>query len=209
MKACPSCNRLVVVPIIYGKPTFELIEAAENGLCLLGGCAVQSESPNWHCKSCNFKWYSDDSGDSKATTSLNEVRQIVNSNLFPIFTGMVLAGVGSNYSISTNSLTDYGRLKSLLNIDHGISEEGLQKIQKNCIAYPDIANRVMQLLAHYLAYYILHPGHRLRNRHLGELLFFAAIALTHIDNPLLHDKPSEQSMEDFESFLEGFDFHAE
>ncbi len=54
---CPECGSSEsVVPIIYGYPSEELVEAAAKGEVKLGGCIVTGDDPGWHCKSCAYSW---------------------------------------------------------------------------------------------------------------------------------------------------------
>lgn len=56
MDTCPKCNSLCVVPIIYGKPTSSLSEAAAMGLVVLGGCVMDDSQANAQCRRCQFAW---------------------------------------------------------------------------------------------------------------------------------------------------------
>ena len=51
-KACPKCGSLDVVPIEYGYPGPEMMDAAEKGLIELGGCCVTDDDPRKQCKAC-------------------------------------------------------------------------------------------------------------------------------------------------------------
>lgn len=51
-KPCPKCGSLDVVPIEYGYPGPETMEAAERGLIELGGCCVTGDDPRKLCKAC-------------------------------------------------------------------------------------------------------------------------------------------------------------
>jgi hypothetical protein len=54
---CPECGSSEnVVPIVYGYPGEELLEAAERGEVKLGGCVVAGDDPGWYCKSCAYSW---------------------------------------------------------------------------------------------------------------------------------------------------------
>jgi len=57
-KPCPKCGSLDVVPIEYGYPGPEMMDAAEKGLIELGGCCVGERDPRKHCKACGeqFDW---------------------------------------------------------------------------------------------------------------------------------------------------------
>jgi hypothetical protein len=51
-KPCPKCGSLDVVPILYGYPMEEAMEAAKRGEIALGGCCVSDDDPRKHCKAC-------------------------------------------------------------------------------------------------------------------------------------------------------------
>lgn len=48
---CPRCGSCNTVPIIYGYAP-DLVEAWKAGKVELGGCVIDVENPNWHCKTC-------------------------------------------------------------------------------------------------------------------------------------------------------------
>ena len=52
MPTCPKCGSSEYIPIIYGKPNDELIEKAENGEVVLGGCIVTPDRNLFRCKEC-------------------------------------------------------------------------------------------------------------------------------------------------------------
>jgi len=58
---CPKCGSTNIVPIVYGMPSYELLEKEGMSEVLLGGCIVNDFSPSWHCKDCQNYWgkYSD------------------------------------------------------------------------------------------------------------------------------------------------------
>jgi len=41
-----------MVPIVYGYPGHGLMEAAERGEVVLGGCVIMPHQPKWKCLSC-------------------------------------------------------------------------------------------------------------------------------------------------------------
>jgi hypothetical protein len=41
-----------MVPIVHGYPGHDLMEAAERGEVVLGGCVVMPHQPRWKCLSC-------------------------------------------------------------------------------------------------------------------------------------------------------------
>lgn len=59
---CPKCKSVATVPIAYGKPGHETIEAHRYGLIHVAGCIIDDERINRHCKACgcDFISYADD-----------------------------------------------------------------------------------------------------------------------------------------------------
>lgn len=58
-RACPRCGSPEkLIPIEYGYPGTELIEAAERGDVLLGGCVVDVSNAEWHCSRCDLEFTS-------------------------------------------------------------------------------------------------------------------------------------------------------
>jgi hypothetical protein len=51
---CPTCGRNTVVPIIYGMPTPEGLEAAERGEFVLGGCCIFDGQATRRCTACDW-----------------------------------------------------------------------------------------------------------------------------------------------------------
>ena len=52
LNECPQCRSICTVPILYGKPGLEMERAVSYGLAVLGGCAIDDNAPNQHCKEC-------------------------------------------------------------------------------------------------------------------------------------------------------------
>jgi hypothetical protein len=55
-KYCLRCRSKNVIPIVYGLVGDEVLEEAEKGLILLGGCIVSEYNPRWHCKDCRHEF---------------------------------------------------------------------------------------------------------------------------------------------------------
>ncbi len=53
---CPLCNSNKVVPIIYGYPDPEAVKDSQSGRLHLGGCIVEDNQPQKHCKNCGHEW---------------------------------------------------------------------------------------------------------------------------------------------------------
>ncbi|GEM_PF-2725169 len=51
---CPHCNSQNFVPILYGLPTRESEQIAQQGKIMLGGCILRDL--NWFCKECETAW---------------------------------------------------------------------------------------------------------------------------------------------------------
>lgn len=57
VEVCPKCySEKEVIPIVYGYPGKALMEQAQKGLVLLGGCIVCDEDPRWYCQACQNRW---------------------------------------------------------------------------------------------------------------------------------------------------------
>lgn len=54
---CPKCKSVATVPIVYGKPVWEIEEAVKFGLVSTGACILAEEDR--HCRSCGFRWVSE------------------------------------------------------------------------------------------------------------------------------------------------------
>ena len=56
-KKCPNCSSAEsVVPIRYGMPGLEMQQKHHEGKIKLGGCMVEIDDPNWHCKECELEY---------------------------------------------------------------------------------------------------------------------------------------------------------
>jgi hypothetical protein len=55
-KKCSSCGSKNSAKIVYGMPSYELYEEAEQGKVALGGCCIMEDAPQYFCKDCNYKW---------------------------------------------------------------------------------------------------------------------------------------------------------
>ena len=52
---CPKCNRDdQVIPILFGMPGPEMIEAEQRGEIKLGGCCISGMEPEYYCKRCDY-----------------------------------------------------------------------------------------------------------------------------------------------------------
>lgn len=53
---CPKCGSTRVVPYLYGMPSAEAWEEEKRGRLVLGGCCINEDSPDFHCKICGNDW---------------------------------------------------------------------------------------------------------------------------------------------------------
>lgn len=51
--SCPECGSSEVIPIVYGMPGPDLIEAEHRGEVVIGGCAIlEGYDPTHSCRAC-------------------------------------------------------------------------------------------------------------------------------------------------------------
>jgi hypothetical protein len=55
LRVCPQCEG-DLVPILYGYPGQEMLEAAQRGEIVLGGCMVGEDDPQYRCGRCGRTW---------------------------------------------------------------------------------------------------------------------------------------------------------
>jgi hypothetical protein len=53
---CPHCDRREIVPILYGLPGPETLDAASEGKVIVAGCVVSDEDPLAGCLVCGSQW---------------------------------------------------------------------------------------------------------------------------------------------------------
>jgi hypothetical protein len=53
---CPGCGAAETIPVMYGYPSYQAFQQQEAGLIMLGGCLVDPDNPDWHCKVCCHEW---------------------------------------------------------------------------------------------------------------------------------------------------------
>lgn len=53
---CPACGSSDLIPILYGLPGLDMVEAGRAGEIVIGGCLARDEA--WRCRACRV-----DSGD--------------------------------------------------------------------------------------------------------------------------------------------------
>lgn len=56
--SCPECGTTDPIEILYGFPSSEMMEAADNGFIALGGCIIAPENPAYRCRNsdCNAEF---------------------------------------------------------------------------------------------------------------------------------------------------------
>lgn len=52
---CPNCN-VEMKPYVYGFPTPDLMDKADNGEIILGGCVVFDYKPTHYCNVCQEQY---------------------------------------------------------------------------------------------------------------------------------------------------------
>jgi len=50
---CARCGSTDVVPIVFGMPGFDLVEAEKRGEVILGGCIRVGDEPTVYCPRCD------------------------------------------------------------------------------------------------------------------------------------------------------------
>ena len=57
-KECPKCKSAKVAEIAYGLPRLGEAMKADlaAGTKILGGCCLDSSSPQWQCMECKHRW---------------------------------------------------------------------------------------------------------------------------------------------------------
>jgi hypothetical protein len=54
---CPTCGSDRVAPIVFGFPDMDLVQEAEAGLVVLGGCDIPPRDvPRLACLACEAQW---------------------------------------------------------------------------------------------------------------------------------------------------------
>jgi rubredoxin len=55
-KKCPVCGSRNAQEVVYGYPDMDLVEQADRGEVVLGGCCIEDDSPRWQCRDCGHEW---------------------------------------------------------------------------------------------------------------------------------------------------------
>lgn len=105
---------------------------------------------------------------------IDEIRDIINRNLFPIFAGM-MSGAFFSYHCEPSAAEDYVRLKQLLQIDRGIEASSLSALREHENNSPQLYQRMMQELQCQIAINVLRRGGGLHQE-----LFNGLVLLTHV-----------------------------
>ena len=133
---------------------------------------------------------------------LNEVRAIVDRNLFAIFAGMVSHEFFSNHG-EKGAADDYVRLKQLLNINHGVGDSGLAMIRGFEKKSPDLYQHAIQELQCQVAMKVLR-----RSGGLHDELFMGAVFLLYVFASSGADWDPDQQRRVIEQIERG-DYHCE
>jgi rubredoxin len=65
---CPECGVVGLLPIVYGYPTRQAVDAEERGEIVLGGCVISGVMPNWACPECENHYRI----ETQAVSSVND-----------------------------------------------------------------------------------------------------------------------------------------
>jgi hypothetical protein len=93
--SCPNCRCDEVIPIVYGLPGAELLDAADRGEVKLGGCVIADGFPTLACRACGHEWEPMSLGES---TDRNRNRRLpisVNVLFWAVAIGILLAILGA------------------------------------------------------------------------------------------------------------------
>jgi hypothetical protein len=79
---CPICNSAATVPILYGTPDSEMMEANKYGLIYTAGSVLPEIYVDRKCKSCSFEWAFETSPDNRQlmTNLLNRLELELNEH---------------------------------------------------------------------------------------------------------------------------------
>ncbi|AQQ72559.1 hypothetical protein SMSP2_02949 [Limihaloglobus sulfuriphilus] len=56
LSRCPKCGSENVVPIVYGRTTFEMAKQEKAGEIHIGGESIENDGSKWYCNDCGYKW---------------------------------------------------------------------------------------------------------------------------------------------------------
>ena len=56
INCCPKCGSPNFIPILYGVPGPQGLEAVARREIAFGGCSVQLDGPRWCCPRCSLRW---------------------------------------------------------------------------------------------------------------------------------------------------------
>lgn len=57
-EVCPVCESAHVLPIVYGFPPSDVMDAARRGELVLGGCNIDESYRNFCCMNCKARFNS-------------------------------------------------------------------------------------------------------------------------------------------------------
>jgi hypothetical protein len=58
-KQCPEClSKDSIGKIQYGYPGNKMIDQADKGKIILGGCSISDKNPDYQCGNCKYQWQS-------------------------------------------------------------------------------------------------------------------------------------------------------
>lgn len=200
MIVCPTCNSLSTIPIAYGKPSIELEEAAARGLVEIAGCVVDQDSPSMRCLDCGIAWATIGAASMHPAdpyTTLQEVKEIVERYLHPIYAGMISSELFSESSSDWGAVYSYLRLKEVLGIYGGCTSDQVDAVLMFKRLNPDQYDRIVKELEYQVC--VLSMSNRWPGGLHGAL--FTAAALVFNASPMSYSDPDPRSMEEFESTI--------
>lgn len=53
---CPDCGERAGVPLVFGLPSSEAMDAEARGEIALGGCIIPWEPLHYRCLACGWEW---------------------------------------------------------------------------------------------------------------------------------------------------------
>lgn len=199
---CQHCQGLCTIPIVYGKPSAEVLRAACRGLVELSGCVLDARSPNVRCLECGQS-----SGSALASTNdaatLAELRVIVRRHRNAIFTGMVSAGLFSIAGSGTSSISDYLRLRDLAGVDGALDEGHVQNVRQFAFDHPEEFAALIAEAEAQIAILALRGRHRVHDG------MFAAAASLMLGSPLAQKDYGAEDMERYWDWLRSGNLHFE
>ena len=197
---CPICSGISTIPIAYGKPSALLENAASRGLVEIGGCITGEGSPTMRCLDCYYGWVMNDvcSDHSKSDAALQEIKEIVEKHLHEVYAGMISSVLFSERREDWGAISSYLRLKTILGIKRGCTEEQVDAVLEFKELHPGRFNRIVEEFEHQVC--VLSLSHRWPDGLHGAL--FAATALIFNASPMSCRNVDFEQIDTFECAIQ-------